>query len=64
MPKVFDCLHHELVIAKLNAYGFTLPALKLVYDYLSYRKQRTRENYSYRTWFEILFGVPEGSILG
>ena len=64
MPKVFDCLHHELVIAKLNAYGFTLPALKLVYDYLSYRKQRTRENYSYRTWFEILFGAPEGSILG
>ena len=58
------CLGHELFIAKLNPYGFTLPALKLVYDYLSDRKQRTRVNNSYHTWFEILFGIPQGSILG
>ena len=32
--KAFDCLDHELLIAKLNAYGFSLPALKLVDDYL------------------------------
>ena len=62
--KAFDCLNHELLVAKLNAYGFTLPALKLVHDYLSDRKQRTRVNNSYSTWFEILFGVPQGSILG
>ena len=43
---------------------FTLPALKLVHDYLSHRKQRTRVNNSYSTLFEILFGVPQGSILG
>ena len=49
---------------KLNAYEFTLPALKLVHDYLSDRKQRTRVNNSYSTWFEILSGVPQGSILG
>ena len=64
LSKAFDCLNHELLIAKLNAYGFTLPALKLVHDYLSDRKQRTRVNNSYSTWFEILFGVPQGSILG
>ena len=64
LSKAFDCLNHELLVAKLNAYGFTLPALKLVYDYLSDRKQRTRVNNSYSTWFEILFGVPQGSILG
>ena len=34
LSKAFDCLHHELLIAKLNAYGFSLPALKLVHDYL------------------------------
>ena len=39
--KIFDCLDHELLIAKLNAYDFSLPALKLVHDYLSNRKQRT-----------------------
>ena len=40
--KAFDCLSHELRIAKLNAYGFTSPALKLVHAYLSDRKQITR----------------------
>ena len=28
--KIFDCLDHELLIAKLDTYGFSLPALKLV----------------------------------
>ena len=64
LSKTFDCLNHELLIEKLNAYGFTLPALKLVQDYLSDSKQRTRVNNSYITWFEILFGVSQGSILG
>ena len=65
LSKAFDCLYHERLIAKLNAYRFTiLPALKLVHVYLSDRKQRTRVNDSYSTWFEILFGVPQSSILG
>ena len=46
--KAFDCLDHELLTAKLNAYGFTLPALRLIHDYLSNRKERTKidDNYS------------------
>ena len=44
ISKVFDCLNHKLLTAKLNAYGFTLPALKLIYNYLSNRKQRVRVN--------------------
>ena len=62
--KIFDWLSHEVLIAKLNAHGFTLSGLKLVHDYLSERNKRTRVNNSYNTWFEILFGVPQGSILG
>ena len=64
LSKAFDCLDHELLIAKLNAYGFHLSALKLIHDYLSNRKQRTKINSTYSTWHEILFGVPQGSILG
>ena len=64
MSKAFDCLNHELLIAKLNPYGFTLPALKLAHDYLSDKKQRTRVNNSYSTWFAIFFVVSQGSILG
>ena len=62
--KAFDCLDHELLIAKLNAYGFSLPALKLVHNYLSNRKQRTKVNRTYSSWLEIVFGIPQGSILG
>ena len=38
LSQVFDCLFYELIIAKLNAYGFSLPALKLIHDYLSNRQ--------------------------
>ena len=62
LSKAFDCLDHELLIAKLNAYGFSLTASKLIYDYLSNRKQRTKINSSYNSWHEIIFGVPQGSI--
>ena len=64
LSNTFDCPDHELVIAKLNAHGFSLPALKLVHDYLSNRKQRTKVNRTYSSWLEIVFGVPQGSILG
>ena len=64
LSKAFDCLPLELLIAKLHAYGFTLAALRLVHSYLSNRKQRTKIDESYSSWEEILFGVPQGSILG
>ena len=64
LSKAFDCLNHELLIAKLTAYGLSLPALRLIHDYSLNRKQRTRINNSYSTWMEIVFGVPQGSILG
>ena len=64
LSKVFDCLPHDLLLAKLNAYGFSLPALRLVQSYLSNRKQRTKINSEFSSWEEILFGVPQGSILG
>ena len=33
LSETFDFLDHEILIAKLNTYGFTLPALKLVHNY-------------------------------
>ena len=56
LSKAFHCLHHDLLIAKLNAYGFSLPALKLIRDYLLNRKQTTKINNSYSTWREIVLG--------
>ena len=62
--KAFECLPHELIITKRNAYGFNLPALKLMHSFLSHRKQRTKVNHAYSSSEEILFGVPQSSILG
>ena len=45
LSKAFDCLNHELLTAKLNAYGFSLPALRLINDYLSNRKQNKNCEY-------------------
>ena len=44
LSKAFDCLPYDLLEAKFNAYGFSLPALRLVLRYLSNRKQRTKIN--------------------
>ena len=44
LSKAFDCLDHELLIAKLSACGFSLTTLKLVHNYLSNRKQQAKFN--------------------
>ena len=64
LSKAFDCLNHDLLIAKLHAYGFDYKSLKFIQDYLSYRYQRVKINSSYSSWKLILQGVPQGSILG
>ena len=61
--KAFDCLSHESTIVKLHAYGFSLPTLKLMHNYLVEQKQRNKINQTYNSWEEILFGVLQGSIL-
>ena len=40
LSKVFDCLPHELLIAKLHAYSFDMKSQNLIYDNLSNRRQR------------------------
>ena len=64
LSKAFDCLPHGLVIAKLNAYGFSLPACELIASYLSDRKQRVKISNSRSNWADLNKGVPQGSILG
>ena len=64
LSKAFDTLNHDLLIAKLYAYGFSKTALRLIRSYLTNRWQRTKINNSYSSWIELLLGVPQGSILG
>ena len=64
LSKAYDCLPHDLLIAKLEAYGIDRSGLNLLHNYLSNRKQRTKINSCFSDWFEIIRGVPQGSILG
>ena len=64
LSKAFDCLPHDLLVAKLYAYGFDLKSVTLVHSYLTERKQRVKIEHIYSSWEEIFFGVPQGSILG
>ena len=64
LSKAFDCLPHDLLIAKLHAYGFEKSALNFIYDYLTERTQRTKVNGEYSNKRKLKYGVPQGSILG
>ena len=64
LSKAFDTLNHELLIAKLHAYGFSKESLCLVHSYLTNRWQRTKINKSFSSWSKLILGVPQGSVLG
>ena len=62
--KAFDCVNHELLIAKLHAYGLDNSSLRLIHSYLNNRRQRVRVDNEFNAWSDIKDGVPQGSILG
>ena len=64
LSKAFDTFNHNLLIAKLGAYGFETDALRYMKSYLTNRKQRVRVNKTFSEWERITTGVPQGSILG
>ena len=64
LSKAFDCINQELLIAKLEAYGFDKNALIFIHSYITGRKQRTNVNNILSTWKDITSGVSQGSVLG
>ena len=64
LSKAFDCVKHDLLIAKMHAYNFDYNVLALIHFYLSERKQRTKINSSFSSWHDIFVGAPQGSNLG
>ena len=61
LSKAYDCLNHDLIIAKLETYGVGENSLRLIKNYLSQRQQRVVSSFS--EWLEIILGIPEGSML-
>ena len=50
LSKAFDCFHHELLISKLDAYGFDIKSMKLIQQCLSNRNQWIKVINAYNSW--------------
>ena len=64
LSKAFDCILHDFLIAKLHAYDVDMKSLRWLDSYLDSSKQRVKIYDNYSSFEEIVFGVPQGSILG
>ena len=63
LSKAIDTVNHQLLLAKLHAYGFSKQALAIVCNYLSKRKQRIKINNVFSSWNDLMLGVPQESVL-
>ena len=64
LSKAFYYTPHDLMIAKLGAYGIGTETLRLIYSNLKGRKQRVKINNTYSDYNEFISGATQGSILG
>ena len=64
LSKAFDCIPHDLVIAKSAAYGFDKNMICYIYSYLKSRKRCVSVKNIKSTFKEIMSGVPHDSIVG
>ena len=53
LSKAFDCILHDLLIAKLAAYGFDYQSLRIMESFLSNRQQRTKINNAFSLYSGI-----------
>ena len=64
LSKAFDCVPHDLLIAKMHAYNFDRETLTLFFTYLKNRQQGVKVNNCIHSYLMIISGVPQSTILG
>ena len=62
--KAFDVVHHNLLLLKLNAYGFSKYTLLWLADFLRDRKQFVCIDGNVSAVYSVLNGVIQGSVIG
>ena len=58
LSRSFEGIAHDLIIAKLAAYGIKRENLRLIYSYLKGRKKCVMINNTYTNSNEIMYGRP------
>ena len=56
-----DTINHNLLLAKLHAYGLSVTALNLIFSYLKNRKERVQININFSATKTVIAGVPQDS---
>ena len=64
LSKAYDCITHNLLIAKLECYGLDKASLRLLLYNFTRREQLTKIVSSFSSWCDIKTGVSQGSVLG
>ena len=64
LSKAFDCIPHDLLVAKRYASGLSMDVITFIYSYMKRRKQEVKINDTENLFKIFLSGVPQGSILG
>ena len=64
LSKAFDTICHNKLLVKLENYGIRGNCLNLIKNYLSNRNQMTKFDSEISDSESILYGVPQGSVLG
>ena len=63
LSKSFETINHQLLLAKLHAYGLSQQPLAIICSCLSNRKQRIKMNNVFSSWKDLVLGVPQESVL-
>ena len=64
LSEAFDCIPHDLLLTKLDAYGFNRDTVAYIYSYFKNRKLCVRINGTQNYRADIISGVPQRPIPG
>ena len=64
LSAAFDIVSHEILLKKLDKYGFSESAIQFIKSYLTNRVVEVQVENSISKRFRVDYGVPQGSVMG